>query len=360
MFKKILWISFECFVAAALVGGAIYFYRTTNPSANQQGGRKASVPYVTIKEIQRKSVPVSIESQGDTIANESVILTASAQEIVRVINFKEGEFVRKGTIIVELECDLEKAELKQAELTLAEAKREKERLETLFRANAISEKDFDTQRTQFDRAMIQVESTKTQLADRRVVVPFDGILGKRQISLGALVTPGTQITTLDDITQIKVDFTIPEKFLPKISSGQKFTATSIAYPGKKFEGVIQFKDVRLNGVTRSVEVRGIMPNPKDDKGNWMLRPGMLLLLTIELGVAEQIVIPEKAVQSLGEIHFIFIYDKKTGKVSRREITIGGRANGMVEILSGASAGEIYVDEGVSKLVDGIKVQIAGE
>ncbi len=428
--KKKIWLICECLIAAALIGGAVWYFQYDSPEAEQKGGRKAAVPVVITKTITKKVVPVYIESLGNTVANESIILTAVAQEIVREICFEEGQFVKRGQLLVNLECEQEKvalsqaelareeaeldmkeaklkfqeAELKQneaqlnlnqAELDLEEAEREMERLRQLIHVNAIPEKDFDVQRTQFDRAKIQVgsakaqagsaktqvasaknnvhraetklktaeaqvKSAKTQLADRVVAAPFDGVVGKRQISLGTLVSPGTPIATLDDVTKIKVDFNIPEKFLAEVSRGQKFYAESAAFPGEKFRGTIQLIDTHLNSTTRSVEVRGILNNVKDKSNAWKLHPGMLLYLTIELKSAEQIVIPEKAVQSLGEIHYIYIYDPSAKKVSRREVKTGNRADGNVVLLSGAKDGEIYVDEGVSKLADGITVQLAGE
>ena len=443
--KKRLWLIVECLIAAAVIGGAVWYFKyAASPGAEQKGGRKTAVPVVITKTITTKIVPVNIESLGDTVANESTILTAKAQEIVQKIYFEEGQFVKKGQLLVQLESNQEKvardqallaqqeaelnlkeallaqqevelklreAELKlneaqlklnEAELDMKEAEREKERLERLYHDNAISEKDFDTQKTQFDRAKIQMESAKAQvqsmktqvesaktqvesaknnvskartnvekakaqvssaeiqLADRQVVAPYDGIIGKRQISPGTLISPGTPIATLDDITTIKVDFNVPEKFLSKLSPGQKFYAESAAFPGKRFEGTLQLIDTHLNSTTRSVEVRGILKNEKDSREAWMLQPGMLLYLTIELDAAEQIVVPEKAVQSLGEIHYIYIYEPATKKVARREVVTGNRAEGNVVLVSGAGDGEIYVDEGISKLADGVTVQLAGE
>lgn len=442
--KKKIWIVCECMIAAALVGGAVWYFQYGSSSTEQKSGRRVATPVVITKTITKKVVPVNIESLGNTVANESIIVTAVTQEIVREIHFDEGLHVKKGQLLVKLENDQEQVALSQAELTLEdasldlkeaelaqkaaelklqeaelklneaqlklneaeldmkEAEREKERLERLYHDNAISEKDFDTQKTQFDRARIQMESAKAQmesaktqvgsaktqvesaknnvskvktkqktaeaqvksariqLADRQIIAPFDGIIGKRQISLGALVSPGTPIATMDDVTKIKVDFNVPEKFLADISSGQKFYAESVAFPGEKFHGTIQLIDTHLNSTTRSVEVRGILDNVKDKSGKWKLHPGMLLYLTIELASAEQITIPEKAVQSLGEIHYIYIYDPPTKKVSRREVKTGNRADGNVVLLSGAKDGEIYVDEGISKLADGVTVELAGE
>lgn len=356
--KKFLLRFFEVIVGVAVLAGAVYAYLYLKPEVQKKSARAKSVPIVTVSTLTKEIIPAVLEAQGNTLANESVILTASAQDKVVEIDFDDGTAVKKGDVIVRLECDLEEAALKQAELDLAEAERELERNRQLYEASASSRKEFDTHVTNRDRAKILVESARTQLEDRVVTAPFDGILGKRQISLGALVSPGTKIATLDDITRIKVDFTVPEKYLPRLARDQHFTAESIAYPGVKFTGKLSDVGVRLNSVTRSVEVRGILENKKGKNGRYMLQHGMLLTIYLELGKEERVAVPEKALLSLGELQFLFIYDSKTGTVSRREVTLGRRGGGLVEILANAKAGEQYVDEGVTKLSDGNKVKLA--
>ena len=356
MFRKILVFVIEAAIGLGVVAASVYVYRYMSPSVRQEKGRKSPIPTVTVNTLKKKVFTEKLEAQGTTCANESVELTASAQEKVVAIDFDDGKHVRKGDVIVRLDSAQEMAVLRQAELDLQEAEREMARIKSLYEVSATSQKEYDTQVTIRDRAKIEVDKTKAAIADRMVVVPFDGILGKRQVSLGALVSPGTKIATLDDITKIKVDFHVPEKYLAKLSKGQSFTAESIAYPGQKFSGELTDINVRLNDVTRSIALRGLLENRKDQNGAWILRPGMLLLLTIELGRAESVMVPEKALLSLGEVQYIFIVNPDS-TVSRREVSVGIRVGGSAELLKGASAGEVYVDEGVSKLADGAKIEI---
>ncbi len=359
--KKFLLHFFEFIAGIGIVAGAVYAYLHMTPDFNNKKSTQAQpVPIVTIAELKKENVPALLEAQGNTLANESVVLTAAAQEKVSQISFNDGDTVPAGKVLVKLDCILEETALKQAELDLAEAERELDRIRPLYEANAATQKDYDVQLTERDRAKVKVEAVKTELRDRVVVAPFSGITGKRMVSMGALVSPGTEITTLDDITLLKVDFHVPEKYLAQLIPGQKFTAESIAYPGKMFSGHIASIDVRLNSITRSVSVRGIIENSKNAENSWLLRPGMLMMLTIDLGSRDQVTVPEKAVLSLSEIQYIFIYKPETKTVSRREVILGRRANGMVEILSGAEAGEKFVDEGISKLTDGAAVQVQGE
>ncbi len=358
--KKFLLHSFEVVLGIGIVCGAVYAYRNMTPDfGNTKQASAQAAPVVTVAQLQKKVIPALLEAQGNTLANESVVLTASAQEKITEISFRDGDMVKAGDILVRLECILEEAALKQAELDLAEAERELARIRPLYEASASSRKEYDQHVTERDRAEVQVESAKAELRDRLVIAPFDGIAGNRMVSVGALVSPGTEITTLDDITRLKVDFTVPEKYLASLRNGQDFSAESIAYPGMTFKGKISNIDVRLNSITRSVSIRGILENIKKDD-RWMLQPGMLLMLTINLGTREQVAVPEKAVLSLSEIQYIFVYHPETKTVSRREVTLGTRMDGMVEIRSGAEAGEYFVDEGISKLTDGTAVQFAKE
>ncbi len=187
--------------------------------------------------------------------------------------------------------------------------------------------------------------------------PFDGILGVRNVSMGDWVSPGMVITTLDDISKIKVDFTVPEKYFASLYPGMKFVASASAYPQRRFEGVVSTVLTRLNEVTRSVQVRGIVENPVDGEGKYLLRPGMLLSLQIQLDSKEIIAVPEKSVQSLGEIQYIFILNDEN-VAEYREIVPGVRRGGNVEIISGASANERYVAEGINKVRNGMKVRLA--
>jgi membrane fusion protein (multidrug efflux system) len=175
--------------------------------------------------------------------------------------------------------------------------------------------------------------------------PFDGRVGLRRVSVGALVSPGAVITTLDDTSTMKVDFDVPEVFLSVLKSGLAVVATSAAYPGESFDGSIESVDSRVDPVTRSVKVRAKLPNP-DGK----LRAGMFLtvLVTREplpgLVVAEQALVPER-----GKVYVFVLVD---GKIQRREVAVGRRVPGQVEITRGVTEGERVVVEGTQKIRDG--------
>ncbi len=179
------------------------------------------------------------------------------------------------------------------------------------------------------------------------------MLGLRQVSVGALVAPGTVITTLDDDSTIKLDFTLPEASLSSLAPGQSITATSDAWPGVNFDGRIADIDSRVDPQTRAVRVRAELPNP-DAK----LRPGMLLRVQVQLPPREALVLPELAVQQEAQQGYVFRVGADD-KVEQVPVKLGTRQRGQVEVVSGLNAGDRVVVEGTVKLHAGSRVVEGG-
>ena len=171
------------------------------------------------------------------------------------------------------------------------------------------------------------------------------------ISPGALVQPGTAITTLDDINPIKLDFTVPELFISSLKKGQRIEAQSAAWPGRSFSGRVDVINTRVNQTTRAVQIQAIIPN-----SDGVLRPGMLLNVDLIANPRKSLAAPEKSLVAYGGRQFVYVA-RKDDTVEKREIRIGRRDVGEVEILSGLREGELVVTEGVMGLRDGAKARI---
>jgi membrane fusion protein, multidrug efflux system len=185
-----------------------------------------------------------------------------------------------------------------------------------------------------------------------ITAPFDGVLGMRQVSPGSLVTPGTPIATLDDISIIKLDFSVPERYLAVLARGQQVAAHSETYPDREFTGTVASVDSRVDPVTRSVTVRAEVPNPER-----LLRPGMLLAVRLYQAPRQTIVAPEIAVIQIGTDAFVYRVSKDQ-VAERVKVVLGSRRRGEVEIASGLAAGETIVTEGAVKLREGSRVASA--
>ena len=208
----------------------------------------------------------------------------------------------------------------------------------------------DEQEANVKALKAQLEVAKAQLEELELRAPFSGLLGVRQVSLGALVMPGDLIATLDDLHIIKMDFTIAESHLPSVRKGQQVSATSAAYPGETFEGEISSIASRVDPVTRAIQIRAIIDN-KDLK----LRPGMLLQINLEKDILNTLTLPEGALVPIEDKQFVFVI--KGDKVERQEVKVGLRKPGIAQITSGLKEGDQVVIEGALRLREGSVVNV---
>ncbi|WP_100656179.1 efflux RND transporter periplasmic adaptor subunit [Alteromonas flava] len=317
--------------------------------AQQQQRRGGATPVVA-ETVSIQPFAIVIEALGTAQANESVELTAQQAEVVTSVVFDDGDQVEEGDLIVELNNRAEKARVNELEINLAEAKRQLKRIQGLAKEGVASQQLLDEQQARVDALEAQLDVANAALSELRVVAPFSGKLGIRQVSIGALVRPGDVITTLDDISRVKVDFNVSEAYLASVAEGQKVTATSVAYPEQTFDGEISSIDARLDPVTRSIQVRAIIDNIEG-----LLRPGMLLQITVQRKMLEAIVVPEKALVPIQEKQFVFVVEGD--KVKSTEVMVGERRPGMVQILSGLQPGQQIVTEGTLRLRDGAAVNV---
>lgn len=350
--KKIFFRSSEILIGGAILAGAVLFYMKTGSERKVSTmQRKTELPSIRTEPVKSEIIQTTVEGIGTGLAKESVDITANATELVVGLYFDDGQNVQKDQRLVQLRDDQYQAELQQTRINLAEQERELNRLTPLYHARITSQKDFDAAKTAVSRAKTAVSIVEYQIGNRRIIAPFSGRLGMRKISIGDLVSPGTKITTLDDISAIKVDFRVSEKYFPQIHPGQKVGVQTAAYPNRVFDGTITVVSPRIDDVTRTVEVRAVVPNPEE-----RLTPGMLFVVKLELGSHSAITIPEQAVMSLGEIQYAFVYQPESRTVQRREIQLGQRSRGRVEVLSGLREKELLVTDGVLKLTDGGQVR----
>lgn len=293
-----------------------------------------------------------IQALGTAQANESVTLTAKVTETVTRINFEDGDFVEAGAVLVDLSGRAEVAQLEAAQATFVETSKQHDRLVELVKQGTIPRSQLDTQVAIRDAARARANAIRAALADRIISAPFSGVLGFRRVSPGALVTPGSVITTLDDISIIKLDFAVPEGFLSLLQTGQAIRATSTSFPDQVFVGRVSAIGSRVDPLTRAVPVRAEIPNP-----DAILHPGMLLSVRLLQAPRQTLVVPEIAVVQVGARAFLFRLDEDN-TAHQVEVVLGARRRGEVEVLAGLAAGDRIVVDGTVKLRDGAKVRFA--
>lgn len=294
-----------------------------------------------------------IEALGTLTANESVALTAAVTETVSAIHFDDGARVEKGQVLVEMTSGEEHAQLEEARVTVNEAYRQYQRVLSLETQGTAAKSLLDERKREWETAKARLAAIESRLADRLIKAPFAGVLGLRDLSVGALVEPGDLITTLDDDSVMKLDFQVPSTYLDVLHPGLDIIATSRAHPGRSFRGKVKAVDSRVDAATRAIRVRALLPNPEQ-----MLKPGMLMQVELLKQPRQTIVIPEEALLPQGSRQFVLLVDQADGnKVVRREVHIGGRRPGEVEIIDGLQAGEQVITHGSLKLRPGEQVVI---
>ena len=311
-----------------------------------KGGAPATVTTIVIKPAMWTD---TIEAIGTAHANESVTITAKVSETVERVEFESGALVRAGQVLVTLSNKSDLAGLNAAAASYRDAEQLFERQQALAARQLIAASAMDTQRAARDAAKARMDQVRASLSDRVITAPFDGVLGPRQVSRGSLVTPGTVIATLDDVSLIKLDFSVPERALSALANGQPVIAHSEAYPDQTFDGTITSLDSRVDPVTRAINVQAQIANPERK-----LRPGMLLDVAVQRSGRQALQVPELALQQVGQQSFLFRVGAEN-KVEQVPVTIGSRKPGLVEIVDGVKAGDRVVVEGTVKLHAGSKI-----
>jgi membrane fusion protein (multidrug efflux system) len=256
-------------------------------------------------------------------------------------------------VLVEFEAREKKADLETARAQYDEVKGTLERARKLSETGAVTQARLGDLEAQARAALARVQAAEARRVDLTVTAPFTGRVGMRQVSPGALVAPGAAITTLDDLSTVKIDFAVPQNVLGDLKLGLPVRATTSALKDRVFQGKITAVDTRLDPVTRSVRVVAQFANTDE-----ALRPGLFLNVALEIGARnDAVVVPEQAVVSLGTTQYLFkVVD---GRAQRVEVTLGSRKPGLVEVRSGIAVGDKVVTEGLQKIRDGQQVRIQG-
>ena len=331
-----------------LLAGVVVYLNLPADESSKQNGSRATPVRATVASMQ--TMPITIEALGTATANESVTITAQVTDTVQAVYFDDGEEVEAGKVLVQLNNREEYARIAELKANIDEAKRQYARIEDLRQSSAASEQLLDEQQARVKGLEAQLDIARAQLSDLQISAPFAGVLGVRSVSKGALVRPADVITTLDDISVIKVDFSIAENHLASLAVGQTISATTTAYPNESFSGTISHIDTRLDPISRAIKVRANIDN--SDK---RLRPGMLMTIVVEKRVLNTLVLPEKTLVPVQDKQFVYVVENDIA--IQKEVAIGERRPGKVHILSGISEGDVVITEGTLRVRDQSPVNV---
>jgi membrane fusion protein (multidrug efflux system) len=314
-------------------------------AGSQAGGPGGGAP-VTVALVTTRGFTDAIEVLGVAKGRQSVTLTAAATQLVQKVNFRDGQSVPRGAVLVELKSSEQDADVAQTEAKRMQAEREFERWKALADKGFAAKSSVDQYEAAYLSAVADLNAAKARQGDRNIRAPFAGVIGLSDIAPGALVNPGAAIVTLDDVSAIRVDFPVPERYLSVLHEGQAITATVDAYPGATITGRIAKLDTRVDERTRAVTARAEFANP-----DRRLKPGMLVRIGVAHGQRQSLAAPESAVSVQGDAAFVFVIAPHDGgfAAEQRPVLTGARQQGFVEIKEGARIGERLVADGLNKI-----------
>lgn len=327
------------------------------PGGGGPGGRgPGGPPAVEVGKVETARLEDDTQAVGTLRSRQGVVLRPEVSGRVASLAFNDGQRVRKGQLLVQLDDTLQQAQLKQAEASAAIARTNLQRSRELVAQNFVSQSAVDQNAAALEVAMAQVQLAQAQLARMKVFAPFDGIAGIRSVNVGDYVKDGADLISVEDLSSVWVDFRLPERFLPRVKPGQMVELVLDALPGRKFSARVDALDSQLDANGRSVLVRARLAN-----GDGILRSGMFARVRAVFEVRPRaLVVAEEALVPVGDKQFIFkvVDDAEGRKVTQRTpVKVGMRVPGKAELLSGVKEGDVIVVAGQSRLARGDNIPV---
>lgn len=329
---------------------ALAIFALIGPAYAQRGGPAS----VFVEPVENRSFAMEIEALGTLEPNEQVQLTLNASDRVRAVYFDDGDRVKKGKTLLSLAQREQAALVEAAEATVDEARRQQERVARLAEKQAVSQSELDQANRDLESASAQLRAVQSRQRDRVLVAPFDGVLGFRMVSVGSFVRPGDVVARLIDDSEMNLEFAVPSKFLRALNQDTEIAATTDDLPGEVFAGTVASIDNAIDPVTRAVRIRATLPNP-----DLLLKSGMFMQVKLIIDPRDAPSVPEEAVLPVGPKTFVFVAVEEGDDLiaRRKEVTLGLRQGGRVEVLTGLGLGEQVITEGIIRVREGASVII---
>lgn len=326
-----------------------------NGTAQAQGAGGRATPVTAVAATTRPFTD-RIDALGTAKGQQSVNLSANQTELITAVHFHDGAMVRAGQVLVDLKSTEERADTANAAAALNVAQSNYNRFDRLAQAGFLSPAAMDQNRATVQQARAALAAAQSRQQDRVVRAPFSGRLGMTDIAPGTLVSPGATIVTLDDNSTMRVDFDVPDRYLPALKVGAPIQAVPDPYPTQIAHGSIALVDSRIDPNTHAIRARATFPN-----ANGALVPGMLMHVAIQNGQRNAVAVPEAAVQTEGDQTFVYELVQQDKKMIARQtqVEVGANENGFVEIRSGLAAGTRVVADGLSRVEPNATVRLAG-
>ena len=325
-------------------------------------GKKGGPPVETVSTavVVAEKWERSVESVGSLRAVQGADMSTESSGVIAKILFENGQEVKKGDLLVELDHETESANLRSAEAEADLARTVYERTKRLRVNSTVPQSDLDAAESQLRKMTALVEQLKATISKKQLTAPFSGRLGIREVNLGQFVDNGDKIVSLQSLDPIFVDFLLPQQLIAGLAVGQPLKLITDVYPGRTFEGKLTAINSEIDPVTRNIRLQGTLQN-----ADGALRPGMFARVILTLGEAEEVVsVPATALISAPYGDSVFVLESETAEdgvsrtVARQRFIRTGRTRGdFVSVTQGVKPGEKVVTAGAFKLRNGTPVEV---
>ena len=342
-----------CFVAVFAAGGVFGTRALMSQDGGGSGRSEAPATRVGLATPEMREIEDDVTGVGTLAAIRSVMLVPSAAGRVTEVPVVSGQEVEAGEILIQLDDRAAQAALSEAEATLAEAENDFRRFEELEDSDTVAEARLEQARATYRRAEAAVMSARATLDDRALTAPFAGTLGLIDIEPGSYLAAGTEIAPLVDLSAVRVDLSLPERYFDRVAPGQPVTVTVPAYPDQRFEGEVSVRAPQIDLETRSFDLRARIDNPEG-----RLVGGMFANARLVLDTYSGLAITDDAIISEGLTSYVFTVSD--GTAARTGITPGQSVGALTEVVDGLEAEDRVVVAGWDNLTDGAPVEIDEE
>jgi len=353
-------------VVVGLAAGAIWLLRAPARASEGPGGGPGGGPgrgrrgagaaqqqlmaegYV----VTPSTVTETIPALGTLVPHEAATIVSESARRVRRVHFQEGALVARGQLLIELDdADLQADMLRlQGRKGLAEATEQRQR--ELLEQKLVSQQEYDRAQSELQAITGEIEVVKVALAKTEIRAPFAGRVGLRRVSEGAYISPHPLLTTLQDVSQLKVDFALPERYADEVRPGQPIRFR-VEGRGEEFTARVLAVEPAIEATTRSLQVRGIVPN----RGG-VLTPGSSAAVEFDVRSGDGILVPQRALVPSIKGHSVFVL--RDGHAATQEVQIGLRTADGVQILSGLQLGDTVLTSNLLRLRDGVPVALENQ
>lgn len=352
MLKRIFIYLLFGFVLLAIIAYRAGWFSEKATAGPEEGTRNGdqALP-VSVYVVNPGGLSDRIVATGTVMANEQVILSAEVAGRITSINFNEGNEVKKGTLLVTINDAELIAQLEKVKFNIKLAEERELRSRTLLQKEAVSQEEYDRVLTDLNTVKSEASLIQAQLEKTKVIAPFTGTIGLRQVSVGAFVTPGQRIATLTQLQPVKIEFSLPERFSLSVTRNSKVNFT-IEGTNNTYEADVYAVEPSIDPETRSVSVRAMYSNR-----NMELRPGSFARIEFELSHMENALqVPAQAI--IPELGGYKVYRYSSGKALQTAVTVGIRTSEMVQITSGLNQADTVITTGILQLRDGLPVTLS--